>query len=192
MIILSLVLIPSAGITGVGWAYLIAQGGAAMLMAPRLWSRVTTVLRSTTPVPLVGADGPPGAAPRRKPSWKGVALVDRGRMIVTAWIGLGVAVLAPLLIFAAPWNGVSLIAVLALAAAGFGPAVTCRIDTGDPVAQVALTVIISLAVFALASALLIWAAWWHPAALVLLVLPTAASCVHRLATHHGLSSSTAR
>ena len=39
-------------------------------------------------------------------------------MIVTAWIGLGVAVLAPLLIVAAPWNGLSLIAVLALAAAG--------------------------------------------------------------------------
>jgi hypothetical protein len=56
-------------------------------------------------------------------------------MIVTAWIGLGVAVLAPLLI---------------------------------------------------------WAAWWHPAVLVLLVAPTAASCVHRLATQRRLSSGSAR
>ena len=161
-------------------------------MAPRLWSRVTTILRSPTPVALVGAGDPRGAPRRRKPSWKAVSLVDRSRMIVTAWIGLGVAVLAPLLIVAAPWNGLSLIAVLALAAAGFGPAVTCWIDTGDPVAQVALTVIISLAVFALTSALLIWAAWWHPAALLLLVLPTAASCVHRLATRRGSSPSSAR
>ncbi|MGH2850595.1 MAG: lipopolysaccharide biosynthesis protein [Solirubrobacteraceae bacterium] len=192
MIALSLILIPSAGITGVGWAYLVAQAGAATLMAPRLWSRVTTVLRSPTPVPLVGAGDPPGAPRRRKPSWKEVSLVDRSRMIVTARIGLGVAVVAPLLIVAAPWNGLSLIAVLALAAAGFGPAVTCWIDTGDPVAQVALTVVISLAVFALTSALLIWAAWWHPVALLLLVLPTAASCVHRLATQRGLSPSSAR
>lgn len=161
-------------------------------MAPRLWSRVTTVLRSPTPVPLVGADDPPGSPRRLKPSWKEVALVGRSRMIVTAWIGLGVAVLAPLLIVAAPWNGLSLIAVLALAAAGFGPAVTCRIDTGDPVAQVALTVVISLAVFALTSAGMIWAAWWHPAVLMLLLLPTTASCVHRLATHRRLSPSSAR
>jgi O-antigen/teichoic acid export membrane protein len=193
VIALSLVLIPSDGITGVGWAYLIAQAGAAILMAPRLWARVTTVLRSPIPVPLVGAEGPPGGTvPHPRPRRRVVALVDHSRMIVTAWIGVGVAVLAPLLIFLAPWNGLSLIAVLALAAAGFGPAVTCRIDTGDPVAQVALTVVISLAVFALASSLLIWAAWWHPAVLAVLVLPTGASCVHRLATQHGLSSGVAR
>src|SRR5579862_8586945 len=111
-----------------------ARAGAATLMAPRLWSRVTSVLRSPTPVSLFGAGDPPGAPRRRKQSWREVSLVDRSRMIVTAWIGLGVAVLAPLLIVAAPWNGLSLIAVLALAGAGFGPAVTCWIDAGDPIA----------------------------------------------------------
>src|SRR5579872_5455950 len=34
------------------------QAGAATLMVPRLWSRVTTVLRSPTPAPLDGTDDP--------------------------------------------------------------------------------------------------------------------------------------
>jgi hypothetical protein len=177
---LSIVLIPVDGVAGVGWAFLISQAAAAALMAPRAWARVTTILRSPEPIPvddlrerrrIPQARRPQGSAPST-------------RTTATAWTGLAVAILAPLLIAGAPRSGLALVAVLAVAVAGFGPAVMCRLDTGDPVAQVAVTVALSLAAFALGSALLIWAAWWHPTALLALALPSAGSCLHRLLSQY--------
>jgi O-antigen/teichoic acid export membrane protein len=182
---LSLVLIPRLGILGVGWAYFISQVGAAVLMSPGAWVRVRTVLGSPTRVP-IGEAGrrQRWSSPRRSPTprWPEAP----GRTIVTAWIGLAVAVCAPALMLAAPEHDVTLAAVLVLAAAGFGPAVTCRLDTGDAVAQLAATVVLSLAAFALAAAGLIWLAWWHPAALAALAVPTVVSCLHRIVTQRGV------
>jgi hypothetical protein len=88
---------------------------------------------------------------------------------------------------AAPGHAVTLGAVLILAVAGFGPALTCRLDTGDGVAQLAATVALSLAAFALTAAGLIWLAWWHPAALAALAVPSGVSCLHRIITQRGVS-----
>ena len=182
---LSLILVPRLGILGVGWAYVISQIGSAVPMAPGAWRRVRTVLQSPTRVPIGEAgrrdrwrSSPRSATPR----WPDAP----GRTIATAWVGLAVAVGAPALMLAAPGHAVTLGAVLVLAAAGFGPAVTCRLDTGDAIAQVAATVVLSLAAFALAAAGLIWLAWWHPAALAALAVPTAASCLHRIVTQRGV------
>jgi len=181
---LSLFLVPRIGILGVGWAYVISQIAAAVPMSRGAWVRVKTVLRSPTRVPIGVAGrtqrwGAPRAAATA--AWPDA----QRRTIVTAWIGLAVAVCAPALMLAAPQHDVTLVAVLLLAAAGFGPAVTCRLDTGDAVAQLAATVVLSLAAFALAAAGLIWLAWWHPAALAALAIPTIASCLHRIVTQRG-------
>jgi hypothetical protein len=182
---LSLALVPRLGILGVGWAYFISQVGAAVLMARGAWVRVRTVLRSPTRMPIGEAGrrdrwrSSPRSATARWPD-------APGRTLVTAWIGLAVAVGAPALMLAAPGHAVTLVAVLVLAAAGFGPAVTCRLDTGDDIAQVAATVVLSLAAFALAAAGLIWLTWWHPAALAALAVPTVLSCLHRIVTQRGV------
>ena len=185
MLVLSLVLVPRLGIMGVGWAYFISQVGAAVLMAPGAWAHVRTVLRSTAPVAFGEAGRPPRPPARRRPAppWPEA----QRRMIATAWVGLAVAVLAPALMLAAPGHSLTLGAVLLLAVAGFGPAVTCRLDTGDGVAQLAATVALSLAAFALTAAGLIWLAWWHPAALAALALPSGVSCLHRIITQRGVS-----
>lgn len=183
---LSLILVPRLGIMGVGWSYFIAQVGAALLMAPGAWVRVRTVLRSPTSVPI----GEPGRRLHERSSLRSAIAAwpdTRRRTLVTAWIGLAVAVGAPALMLAAPGHAVTLVAIFVLAAAGFGPAVTCRIDTGDAVAQLAATVVLSLAAFALAAAGLIWLAWWHPAALAALAVPTVVSCLHLIVTQRGVS-----
>ena len=177
---LSIVLIPVDGVAGVGWAFLISQAAAAVLMAPRAWARVSTILRSPEPIPVVDLRDRRRVPQPRRPEGS----TPSPRTTATAWIGLAVAIFAPLLIAGAPRSGLSLVAVLAIAFAGFGPAVMCRLDTGDPVAQVAVTIALSLAVFALGSALLIWLAWWHPTALLVLAVPSAASCLHRLVSQY--------
>jgi len=179
LITLSFLLIPHLGVAGVGWAFLIAQAGAALLMAPRAWIRVRMVLRSPTSIPIATTAPARRSAPQLH--WPSASAPSR-RTNATAWAGLAVAIFAPLLILGAPRSDVSLVAVLALAGAGFGPAVTCRLDTGDPAAQIALTVVLSLAAFALGASVMIWLAWWHPAVLLVLAAPSAASCVHRILT----------
>jgi hypothetical protein len=102
------------------------------------------------------------------------------RTATIAVVGLAVAVIAPILILAAPGRGVTLPAALVFAALGFGPTVTAWLDSGDAFAQLALTVAISLAGYALAAALLIWAHAWHPDLILLLAIPSALSCLRRL------------
>ena len=186
LIVLSLVLIPRLGILGVGWAYFIAQAGAAVLMAPGAWARARTVLGSPTGVPIDATR----RRPRRSPvSWPlPVAEPEPQRTTIgIAWLGLAVAAGAPVLMLTSASHAVSLGAMMVVAVAGFGPAVTCRLDTGDAVAQLAVTVAVSLAAFALTAAGLIWLAWWHPAALAALVVPTVVSCLHRILTQRRVS-----
>jgi hypothetical protein len=56
----------------------------------------------------------------------------------------------------------------------------CWVDTGEDAAQAGLTLAVSLAVVAIASALMIWTASWQPRALLVLAVAGAASCVARL------------
>jgi hypothetical protein len=102
------------------------------------------------------------------------------RTATIAVVGLAVAVIAPILILVAPGRAVTVPAALLFAALGFGPAVTAWLDTGDGFAQVALTVVISLAGYALAAVVLIWVHAWHPDLILLLAVPCALSCLRRL------------
>ena len=52
---LSVGLLGTAGLTGVGWAYLITQAASALLMAPVVWSRITRIRGAKTPISLDGA-----------------------------------------------------------------------------------------------------------------------------------------
>jgi hypothetical protein len=103
-----------------------------------------------------------------------------GRTAAIAVAGLAVAVIAPALILAAPGRGVTLPAALLFAALGFGPVVTSWLDAGDAFAQLALTVAISLAGYAVAAALLIWFRAWHPDLILLLAVPSGLFCLRRL------------
>ena len=102
------------------------------------------------------------------------------RPLLTAWLGLVVAVLAPLLVVAAPSPTIVLLAVIAFACAAGGSGVMCWIDAGDGVAQAGLVLVTSLAAFALAATALIWAHAWSPSLLWLLGAASATSCLARL------------
>jgi len=109
------------------------------------------------------------------------ALADAdARTAMTARVGVLVGVLAPIVVLVSRWSTVGLLAMLLFAVAGLGPGITCRFDAGDPYAQAALTVMISLAAFALGATILIWLAAWHPATLLLLAIPSVLSCLQRL------------
>jgi len=98
-----------------------------------------------------------------------------------AMVGLAVAIVAPAIVLSAPQRDLDLAAALAFVLLGFGPTVTAWLDTGDAFAQLALTVALSLAGYAITAALLIWAQAWHPRVLLILAIPTIVSCLSRLA-----------
>ncbi len=85
----------------------------------------------------------------------------------------------------APLPALALIGALMLACIPAGAAVMCWIDSGEDLAQAALTLILSLTAFSLASALMIWVAAWHPWALLVLAAASAVSCLARLTRAEG-------
>lgn len=101
---------------------------------------------------------------------------------LTAWLGLTVAIVAPLLVLALPSSTTGLIAVLVFACVAAGSGVMCWIDAGDGAAQAGLVLVTSLAGFALASTSLLWLHAWTPSLLWLIGAATAASCATRLVT----------
>jgi hypothetical protein len=105
----------------------------------------------------------------------------RSRTEATAYAGILGSAVAVALVDASPAPWLALLGALLLASVPAGAAVMCRIDSGDGVAQAGLTLVISLAVFALASAAMIWVAWWHPRALLTLAGLSVISCTLRLA-----------
>ena len=102
------------------------------------------------------------------------------RLVAVAWAGLCVAVLAPLLVLVASNPQVRLLGILLFAGLGCGTGVMCWWDAGEGVAQWALAIVLSLAVYALAHTVMIWAHVWHPNAVLLLALPSGISCGLRL------------
>jgi hypothetical protein len=85
-----------------------------------------------------------------------------------------------ILLLCSPWHWLALVGALLLACVPVGAAVTCWVDTGDGIAQVGLTLVLSLAAFALGSSILIWSAVWHPDWLLALAVVGAVSCLVRL------------
>lgn len=106
--------------------------------------------------------------------------MSRSRTELTAYAGLLASVVAVALVLAAPWHALALVGALVLACVPAGAAVMCWIDSGEDSAQVGLTLVISVSLFALASAIMIWAAAWQPRVLLVLAGVGAISCVTRL------------
>jgi hypothetical protein len=102
------------------------------------------------------------------------------RTVLTAYAGIFASVLSVALILGAPWHWLALAGALVLACVPAGAAVMCWVDTGEDAAQAGLTLAVSLAVVAIASALMIWTASWQPRVLLVLAVAGAASCVARL------------
>lgn len=102
------------------------------------------------------------------------------RTALTARVGLVAAVASVVLILWAPWHWLALLGALLFACVPAGAAVMCWIDAGESEAQAALTLITSVTVFALASAIMIWTSAWHPRLLCALLIPIAVSCTARL------------
>jgi len=106
--------------------------------------------------------------------------MSRPRTELTAYAGILGSVLSVALVLGAPWHWLALTGALVLACVPAGAAVMCWIDSGEDAAQAGLTLTVSLAVVAIASALMIWTTSWQPRALLALAFLGAASCATRL------------
>ena len=106
--------------------------------------------------------------------------------VMTAWVGIAASVVAVTLIIIGPGHWPALAGALLLACVPVGAAVMCWVDCGDGFAQAGLTLVLSLAVTAIASALMIWLVRWHPSGL-LAALPAVSivSCAVRLYVRRG-------
>ena len=106
--------------------------------------------------------------------------MKRSRTDLTAYVGAAASVVALGLVLAVPWHPWALAGALLLACVPAGAAVMCWVDSGDFLAQAGLTLVVSLAIFALASATMIWVTAWHPRALLALAGVGLTSCAVRL------------
>jgi hypothetical protein len=107
------------------------------------------------------------------------------RTKLTACAGIAGGALAAVLVLASPWPWLALVGALILACVPAGAAVMCWIDSGENAAQAGLTLAVSLAIFGLASATMIWVSAWHPRALLGLAGAAAVSCLARLCRSEG-------
>ena len=98
----------------------------------------------------------------------------------TAHAGIACSVVAAVLLLVAPWHWLALAGALVLACVPAGAAVMCWIDSGEDAAQAGLTLVLSLTVIAIASALMIWTGAWHPRVLLVLAGASTVSCAARL------------
>jgi hypothetical protein len=106
--------------------------------------------------------------------------MTRPRTELTAYAGIAASAVAAALVLCAPWHGLALAGSLLLALVPAGAAIMCWVDSGEDAAQAGLILAVSLSVFAIASAIMIWAQAWHPLALLALAPLSAASCAARL------------
>jgi hypothetical protein len=106
--------------------------------------------------------------------------MTRSRTEQTAYAGILCSVVAVLLVAVAPWPWLALVSALVLACVPAGAAIMCWVDSGENVAQAGLTLVLSLTVVAIAGAVMIWAAAWHPSVLLLLAGASTISCGARL------------
>ena len=105
---------------------------------------------------------------------------SRRRMRTTAWTGVIVAILCPLATLAGGPAGIALAGALLAAAVGSGAGVLCWIDAGDGPTQAGLTLVTSLALFALTATVLLWLHAWQTPLMWTPVALSAASCAVRL------------
>lgn len=106
--------------------------------------------------------------------------MTRTRTELTAYVGILASVASTAFVLGAPWHWLAFAGALALACIPGGAAVMCWIDSGEDAAQAGLTLVVSLALFTIASAIMIWLAAWHPSTLVALAGVCIVSCLARL------------
>jgi hypothetical protein len=106
--------------------------------------------------------------------------MTRSRTAVTAGCGLAASVLATLLIELSSWRGLNFAGALLLVCVPAGAGIMCWLDAGENAAQAGLTLVLSLTVASIASALMIWVSAWHPSLLLVLAGAAALSCLARL------------
>lgn len=107
------------------------------------------------------------------------------RTRATAWTGIAVSVVGALLVLAVPGRWPALAGALLLACVPAGAAVMCWLDSGDGVVQAGLTLVLSLAMTAILSAVMIWLKAWHPGALLGLAVVSSTVCGRRLVLQGG-------
>ena len=106
------------------------------------------------------------------------------RTKATAWAGLVASICSTvLLVVPASWAHVT--GALLLVGFSAGAAVTSWVDIGDGFAQAGLTMVSSLAITTIASAIMIWSSAWHPDTLAALAVVSLLSCVGRLYQGYG-------
>lgn len=110
--------------------------------------------------------------------------MTRSRTGLTAYAGILGSLIAVSLLLAMPAPWLDVTGALMLACVPAGTAVMCWIDSGEGAAQAGLTLVLSLTVMAIASALMIWTATWHPRALLGLAGVSVVSCATRLWQGH--------
>jgi hypothetical protein len=103
----------------------------------------------------------------------------RTRTGVTAWAGIAASVAAVILL-AVPDRGPRLAGAFLIASVPVGAAVMCWVDSGEGLVQAGLTLVLSLAVTAVVSAVMIWLTTWQPTALFAFAVIGVVSCTARL------------
>ena len=104
---------------------------------------------------------------------------SRSRTGLTALAGIA-ASLAAAILLAVPSRGPRLAGALLLASVPVGAAVMCWLDSGEAVVQAGLTLVLSLAVTAVVTAVMIWLTAWQPTALFAFAVIGVVSCAARL------------
>lgn len=102
---------------------------------------------------------------------------DRFTRALIAWTGLVTAVLAAASVLLDAPSWLRLVTVLAFVCAGPGAAVTAHVPVGRQSTAWALTNVLSLALWAIGTAVLAWLNRWSPSVLLLLLAAaTVVSC----------------
>jgi hypothetical protein len=104
---------------------------------------------------------------------------SRTRTGLTAWAGVG-ASLAAVVLLAVPGRGPRLAGAFLLACVPVGAAVMCWVDSGEALVQAGLTLVLSLAVTSIVTAVMIWLTAWQPSVLYAFAVIGVASGVARL------------
>jgi hypothetical protein len=100
--------------------------------------------------------------------------------VLTAWAGIVASAAAVAGVFAAPGRWPSLAGALLIGCVPAGAAMMCWLDSGNDFVQAGLTLVLSLAVTAIASTVMIWLEAWHPRALLAITAASVVSCAVRL------------
>jgi hypothetical protein len=98
---------------------------------------------------------------------------------LTAWAGIAASVAAVILL-AVPGRGPRLAGAFLLACVPVGAAVMCWVDSGEGLVQAGLTLVLSLTVTAVVTAVMIWLTAWQPPALFAFAVIGVVSCAARL------------